>query len=736
MFKLRRPKLSKPASSQLGQRMSGVRAPAMRVPRLVSVVVGSLWATVVLVLVATLAIAAVAGSTAVVQVDQRTRAEANTRLDNHATSLARAIDARVAKTQDDLRLAATDQTLGAFLAQPASGQAANPAQPASPALVAQRKQVEDLVTYLAQRDGLDAACVVNASGVEVACEAYGRLLKPDELSINTRDADFRATVALGRYQVHVTEPFVSKASKRWVFGIASPIVLADKKVAGIVRFEIPVAWFEDEVHSRPFGGSGNAFVVSGDGHLLYHSAIDAYRQAANIPAGVASALPMADAKGSPSWNQLIANLVSGDTSPSTYQDGGRTWRASFQEIGGDRYVVSVTPTDELYAAVDESHQTLLVTVGPLAVLLLVVILLFAARLSRSNNRLASASRASAAQADQSRAENDRMQASIVKLLEEVSGAADGDLTVEAEVTTDVTGAIADAFNYTISQLRDLVHNVQETTGQVTASARELQAASGRLAEMGATQAEQIGTTLSTVGDLAASVEQVSDNATSSASVAQRSLAAAVDGARAVAATIEGMSRIRDRVQETGQRTKRLGERSQEIGEAVTLIDEIADRTSILALNASIQAASAGDAGRGFTVVAEEIQRLAERSADATRRIALLVKTVQSETHEAVVSLDDVTREVVEGSGLADQAGQKLHEIESISGQLAQLVESISEAAAQQALQAAELALSIGEISVVTNQNAQGASESADEMGVLVTRAERLGESVSVFRLTA
>jgi methyl-accepting chemotaxis protein len=736
MFKLRRPKLSKPAGSQLGQRMSGARAPAMRVPRLVSIVVGSLWATVVLVLVATLAIAAVAGSTAVVQVDQRTRAEANTRLDNHATSLARAIDARVAKTQDDLRLAATDQTLGAFLAQPASGQAANPAQPASPALVAQRKQVEDLVTYLAQRDGLDAACVVNASGVEVACESYGRLLKLDELSTNARDAAFRATVALGRYQVHVTDPFVSRASKRWVIGIASPIVLADKKVAGIVRFEIPVAWFEDEIHSRPFGGSGNSFVVSGDGHLLYHSAIDAYRQAANIPAGVASALPMADAKGSPSWNQLIANLVSGDTSPSTYQDGGRTWRASFQEIGGDRYVVSVTPTDELYAAVDESHQTLLVTVGPLAVLLLVVILLFAARLSRSNNRLTSASRASAAQADQSRAENDRMQASIVKLLEEVSGAADGDLTVEAEVTTDVTGAIADAFNYTISQLRDLVHNVQETTGQVTASARELQAASGRLAEMGATQAEQIGTTLSTVGDLAASVEQVSGNATSSASVAQRSLAAAVDGARAVAATIEGMSRIRDRVQETGQRTKRLGERSQEIGEAVTLIDEIADRTSILALNASIQAASAGDAGRGFTVVAEEIQRLAERSADATRRIALLVKTVQSETHEAVVSLDDVTREVVEGSGLADQAGQKLHEIESISGQLAQLVESISEAAAQQALQAAELALSIGEISVVTNQNAQGASESADEMGVLVTRAERLGESVSVFRLTA
>jgi methyl-accepting chemotaxis protein len=735
MFKLRRPRISKPSSP----RPPGVPMPAVRLPRLVSVLLGSLWATVILVLVATLAIAAVAGSTAVVQVDQRTRAEASTRLDNHATALARAIDARITKTQDDLRLATEDQTLGAFLAQPASGlsaQPTNPAQPANPAVAAQRKQAEDLVTYLARRDGLDAACVVTASGVEVACESYGRLLKPDELSSSARDADFRATLALGRHQVHVTEAFVSKASRRWVIGLDSPIVLGDNKVAGIIRFEIPVAWFEDEIISRPFGGSGYAFVVSGDGHLVYHPAIDAYRQAANIPAGVASELPRAEAKGSASWGQLIANVVGGTTTPTTYEDGGRTWRASVQEIAGDRFVVSVSPADELYAAVEQSHQTLLVTVGPLAVLLLVVILLFATRLSRSNSRLASASRASAAGADLSRAENTRMQASIVKLLEEVSGAADGDLTVQAEVTTDVTGAIADAFNYTISQLRDLVHNVQQTTGQVTASARELQAASGRLAEMGATQAEQIGTTLSTVGELAASVEQVSGNATSSASVAQRSLAAAAEGARAVAATIEGMSRIRDRVQETGQRTKRLGERSQEIGEAVTLIDEIADRTSILALNASIQAASAGDAGRGFTVVAEEIQRLAERSADATRRIALLVKTVQSETNEAVVSLDDVTREVVDGSVLADQAGQKLHEIESISGELAGLVESISEAAAQQSLQAANLAESIGEISVVTNQNAQGASDSADEMGILVTRAERLGESVSVFRLTA
>ena len=735
MFKLRRPAMTGPRPPRLTR---------PRLPRLISTIVSSIWATVVVVMVATLAIAAVAGSTAVVQVDQRTRAEANSRLDAHASTVSRAIDARVAKTQDDVRLLAEDQTIGAFLALPASAQAGAPAgakpgtgQPAgSGGAAEQRKAINDIVTYLSQRDGLDASCVVGASGAEVACEAYGRLLTPEELSTNARDADFLATVALSRHQVHVSDPYVSKASKRWVIGLASPVVLADGAVAGIVRVEIPVAWYEDEIISRPFGGGAYAFVVSADGHLVYHPDIDAYRQAAGIPAGFASELPPADAKGSPSWAQMIARVTGGNTGATTYDDGGRTWRASYSEIGGKRFVVSVSPVDELYAAVEQSHQTLLVTVGPLAVLLLIVIVLFATRLSASNRRLATTSRASSELAFKTTAENDRMQASIVKLLDEVSGAADGDLTVKAEVTTDVTGAIADAFNYTLSQLRDLVLDVQQTTTQVTASARELQATTGRLAELGATQAEHIGTTLGTVSELATSVQHVSGNATSSASVAQRSLEAAGDGARAVAATIEGMSRIRDRVQETGQRTKRLGERSQEIGEAVTLIDEIADRTSILALNASIQAASAGDAGRGFTVVAEEIQRLAERSAEATRRIALLVKTVQSETHEAVVSLDDVTREVVEGSGLADQAGQKLHEIESISGELAELVESISEAAALQSAQAAELAASIGEISEVTTMNARGASESAEEMGHLVSRTERLGESVSVFKLTA
>jgi twitching motility protein PilJ len=335
---------------------------------------------------------------------------------------------------------------------------------------------------------------------------------------------------------------------------------------------------------------------------------------------------------------------------------------------------------------------------------------------------------------QTRKERDKLQASIVKLLEDVSSVADGNLTVQAEVTSDITGAIADAFNFTITQLRTLVENVQKTTQEVTVSALELQQASGRLAELSVKQASQITETMSTVGEIAGSIERVSADGQESSRVARQSLNNARSGTELVASMIKGMNRIRERVQETGRRTKRLGERSQEIGEIVQLIDDIADRTSILALNASIQAASAGEAGRGFTVVSEEIQRLAERSAEATKRIAVLVKTIQSETNETVVSMEDATREVVEGSGLADRAGNALQEIQSVAQHLAELVESISIASEQQAERSSQLAKSIGEISVVTNQNALGASESAEEIGILVGRAERLRQSVSAFRL--
>jgi twitching motility protein PilJ len=199
-------------------------------------------------------------------------------------------------------------------------------------------------------------------------------------------------------------------------------------------------------------------------------------------------------------------------------------------------------------------------------------------------------------------------------------------------------------------------------------------------------------------------------------------------------TIQGMNRIRDQAQETAKRIKRLGESSQEIGQIIQLIDDIADRTSILALNASIQAAAAGEAGRGFAVVAEEVERLAERSTDATKKIANLIKTIQSETNEAVGSMEKSIHEVVEGSKLANQAGQALEEIGSVSSRLANLIQSISQASRQQAQGSEAIAKSMTNISEITNETASGTRHAASAVSLLAGMAEALRSSVSTFRL--
>jgi methyl-accepting chemotaxis protein len=335
---------------------------------------------------------------------------------------------------------------------------------------------------------------------------------------------------------------------------------------------------------------------------------------------------------------------------------------------------------------------------------------------------------------QSADERDRIQASIQKLLEEMSGVADGDLTKEAEVTSDVTGAIADAFNYMMGQLRQIISNVQGATLQVTSSATEIQATAAHLVQGSETQAAQIVNTSTAIGEMAQSIQQVSENATVSATVAEQARSNAQNGAAAVQNTMQGMSRIRDQVQETAKRIKRLGESSQQIGEIVQLIDDIADRTSILALNASIQAAMAGEAGRGFAVVAEEVERLAERSTNATKKIASLVKTIQSETNEAVTAMEACTSEVVEGSKVATQAGQALVEIEAVSTRLAELIQSISRAARQQARASEGVARSMTEISQVTQQTAAGTKQAVVSVTTLATLAEELRGSVSTFRL--
>ena len=335
---------------------------------------------------------------------------------------------------------------------------------------------------------------------------------------------------------------------------------------------------------------------------------------------------------------------------------------------------------------------------------------------------------------QSREERDQIQQSISKLLVEVGGVADGDLTKEAEVSTDVTGAIADSFNYMIEQLRKVISNVQDSTVQVSSSANEIHATAEHLASGTESQAEQIVNTSAAIDEMAVSIQQVSENAALSTSVAQQALQNAKQGAEAVYNTIDGMNRIRDQVQETAKRIKRLGESSQEIGQIIQLIDDIADRTSILALNASIQAAMAGDAGRGFAVVAEEVERLAVRSTDATKKIATLVKTIQSETGEAVNAMEKGIKEVVDGSRLANQAGKSLTEIEGVSKQLADLIQSISLASKQQARGSEALAKSMGEISQITQQTAAGTKQAAVSVNGLASLADELRSSVSTFRL--
>lgn len=335
---------------------------------------------------------------------------------------------------------------------------------------------------------------------------------------------------------------------------------------------------------------------------------------------------------------------------------------------------------------------------------------------------------------QSQEERDAIQLSIRKLLDEVSHVADGDLTAEAEVTTDVTGAIADSFNFMISELRGVIKEVQQTTLDVGAAANEIQATAEHLSEGSVTQSEQIIDTTAAVDEMATSIQQVSDNAGSAATIASKALGNAKQGTQAVDQTIEGMNAIRGQVQETAKRIKRLGESSQEIGEIVSLISDIADRTSILALNASIQAAMAGEAGRGFAVVAEEVERLAERSAEATNHIGTLVKSIQSETTEAVSAMEATTREVVGGSSLALTAGQALGEIEGVSQQLAEVIQAISQAAKQQARGSESIAKAMGDISDVTSQTASGTSQAAVSIRKLASLADRLRDSVSRFKL--
>ncbi len=336
--------------------------------------------------------------------------------------------------------------------------------------------------------------------------------------------------------------------------------------------------------------------------------------------------------------------------------------------------------------------------------------------------------------DESQRTNQRNQEAILRLLSEIADLADGDLTVNATVTEDFTGAIADAINYSIEALRDLVISINETAMQVTGAAQSTRSTAAQLTQASERQAQQIAKAGQAIIGMANSVKKVSANAVESAEVAKKSVEIASKGAKAVQDTITGMDSIREQIQETSKRIKRLGESSQEIGEIVGLIDDIADQTNILALNAAIQAAMAGESGRGFAVVADEVQRLAERSSNATKQIDALVKTIQSDTNEAVSSMEQSTAGVVAGAKVAERAGEALTEIEKVSVQLAGQIENISQTSRTQAAVASNISGTMTIIQEITTQTSNGTNETAAAIERLAKLADELKKSVSGFKL--
>jgi twitching motility protein PilJ len=420
-----------------------------------------------------------------------------------------------------------------------------------------------------------------------------------------------------------------------------------------------------------------------------------------------------------SEQQLVRSVIALGDSLEQLQAAGN----ALVESGG-KAAAALPSLDSVPAARSWFMSPLL----PLVILLLAILALgLLAFLQRS---LATQRRATDLQAVQ----NERNQQAILRLLDELSSLADGDLTVQATVTEDITGAIADSINYAIEALRELVTTINHSAIKLDTTTRQTQALSTHLAKASSAQSKQIGAASESIAEMAASTEEVSGNAERSADVARHSVDIAHKGGDAVRRTIDGMNAIRENIQETSKRIKRLGESSQEIGNIVELINDIAEQTNILALNASIQASMAGEAGRGFAVVADEVQRLAERAANATRQIEVLVRTIQADTNEAVVSMERTTTDVVGGALLAENAGAALEEIEQVSNQIASLVQNISASARQQATSSQSISRNMQVLREISSQTAESTTATSDSIGKLAELATQLRKSVTGFRL--
>jgi twitching motility protein PilJ len=465
------------------------------------------------------------------------------------------------------------------------------------------------------------------------------------------------------------------------------------------------------------------------------------------------------------FGQVLNGMLSGDTMMSLTAVRNSEARAALQDIlrnyqdvkvTVDKIINSKDPLFEAHAANDvilaESGNLLkasdslekgfieypqkrllgntLVSGGLLALVAVLLLLMYLQQ--RGNQRKRTSITDNARKREQS--QNERNQHAIIRLLDEMEGLADGDLTVNVTVTEDFTGAIADAMNFTVDQLRNLVATIKKAVVRVSSSAEETQNTATELAQASKNQAQEITGASAAINEMAVSIEQVSANASESTQVAEKSVEMANRGAAVVRNTIKGMDTIREQIQETSKRIKRLGESSQEIGDIVALINDISDQTNILALNAAIQASMAGEAGRGFAVVADEVQRLAERSGNATKQIEALVKTIQTDTNEAVISMEASTSEVVRGAQLAQDAGVALEEIENVSRDLADLIQNISNAARQQAASAGHVSNTMNVIQEITNQTLAGTQATAVSIGTMAELADDLSEGVSGFKL--
>ncbi|TAK86512.1 MAG: methyl-accepting chemotaxis protein [Betaproteobacteria bacterium] len=400
-------------------------------------------------------------------------------------------------------------------------------------------------------------------------------------------------------------------------------------------------------------------------------------------------------------------------------------RASFDLFNDSEALLRVSEQlNDAYDAELQTRQWNYAALGGVSVLALLVLLLIGKVYVDDSRR----------RAEESERQNRANQDAILRLLDEIGNLANGDLTVRAKVTEDVTGAIADSINYTIDELRRLVTGINGAAQQVTSATQEAQAVAGQLLQAAQKQAGEIQGTGQAVAQMTVSMQDVSRSANDSANVARTSLDAAEKGAQSVQNAIRGMNDIREQIQETSKRIKRLGESSQEIGEIVQLISDITEQTNVLALNAAIQAASAGEAGRGFTVVAEEVQRLAERSAEATKHISAIVKSIQRDTQDAVEAMERSTRGVVEGTKTADEAGEALREIEQISTRLAELIGSISNSTQQQAQSAGKVATNMKAILAITQLTTEGTKKTAASAARLTALADGLKNSVAGFKL--